>query len=112
MAAYVHVDGNLGRNAELKRYDNGFLLSFSLVSSNPKNNTTWYRCTIWGKRAEALEKSLLKGTRVSLHGNLTSREWAKGDGTKQQSFEVNVSDIKFWGPKTATAGQLDDEVPF
>ena len=112
MSAYVHVVGNLGRSAELKRYDNGFVLSFSLASSDPKKNTTWFRCSMWGKRAEALESSLVTGTRVSLHGELTSREWTKGDGSKQASLEIRVNDLQFVGKKTASSQPIDDVVPF
>ena len=68
MSAYVHVVGNLGRSAELKRYDNGFVLSFSLASSDPKKNTTWFRCSMWGKRAEALERLI-----SYRHARLSSR---------------------------------------
>jgi len=122
------VCGNLGRDAELRDTRAGSVLSFSVASSQGKRGeetTTWVRCSLFGKRAEALARYLTKGTRVAVAGTLSLREYEgrNGPGT---SLELMVSEVQLMGggerggarstpepteDATATA-EDDDDIPF
>ena len=104
------VTGNVG-SAELKNVRGKSLLEFS-VASNEKDRdgndtTTWVRCTLWEKRAEALEKYIEKGTCLTVVGKLTAREYEKRNGDRGFSLEMAVSELALQGGKRdgASSGQ-------
>lgn len=75
------IAGNVGKDAVLRRTQGGdAVLSFSLAVDNGKDTSgnkrdaTWYDCSIWGKRAEALENHIRKGTKLTLTGRPSARE--------------------------------------
>ena len=73
------VTGNLGQDAELRTTANGDVLCSFSVASNSKVKgekvTTWVKCTLWGKRGEALSQYLTKGTKVAVAGELSLNEY-------------------------------------
>jgi single-strand DNA-binding protein len=96
------VTGNLGQDAEL-RFNQGSgdaVLSFSVASnektSKGEKTTTWVRCNIWGKRAEALAQYLRKGAYVVAVGTMSQREYEPRDGgAKRTSLEMRVAELDF-----------------
>lgn len=73
--------GTVGRDAVLRRTQNGDdVLSFSLAVDNGKDasgnkrDATWYDCSLWGKRASALEAHITKGSKLTLQGRPTARQ--------------------------------------
>jgi single-strand DNA-binding protein len=80
--------------------------------------TIWFRCSLWGKRAESLNQYLTKGQQVVVIGRLSHdegnpRTWIK-DGETHASFEMFVSDLKLVGGKKAeqSSGDFEEELPF
>ena len=71
----LHIAGNVGKDATLKSLQNGDkVLSFSVACDNGKDkDATWYDCSVWGKRAESLERYILKGTKLALCGRPSVR---------------------------------------
>lgn len=74
------IAGNIGKDAVLRRTQNGdAVLSWSLAVDNGKDasgnrrESTWYDCSLWGKRAEALEPHIIKGSKLTLQGSPTVR---------------------------------------
>ena len=126
----ITIAGILGRDAEMRYLPNGDpVCSFSVADSMGRDkHTIWWRCSLFGKRAEALNQYLLKGTSVTVSGNVTEREYDK-DGVKMKAMDVRVSDVALQGtrsapstdtPKaskpaaTAKSGfeDMDDDIPF
>lgn len=74
----VVIAGNLGKDATLRRTQGGDpVLGFSVAveeRSGQEKRTLWFDCSLWGKRGEALEQYLTKGTRVAVSGDLSTRE--------------------------------------
>lgn len=101
--------GNLARDAELKSTPQGHtLLEFNVAASSgwgERKQTTWVRCELWGKRAEALHVHLPKGQRVIVSGECTNRQYDKKDGSKGYSLEVRVSEIEVIGDRQAPPRQ-------
>jgi single-strand DNA-binding protein len=75
------IAGNTGKDAELRTLSNGdHVLNFSLAIDNGKDrqtgerrDSTWYDCSLFGKRAEALAPHIKKGDRLTLIGRPTVR---------------------------------------
>lgn len=74
------IAGNVGKDAVLRRTQNGdAVLSWTLAVDNGKDaqcnrrDSTWYDCSLWGKRAEALERHITKGSKLTLQGTPTCR---------------------------------------
>lgn len=90
----ITVSGNLGKDAELRSTQNGDeVLSFSVgvkQGYGDKASTNWFRCSIWGKRANSLKLHLLKGVKVVAQGELTIGSY---EGKPQ--FDVRVNEVEF-----------------
>lgn len=86
------ISGNLGRDAELRTTREGQkVCSFNVGVKNGFGRdagSVWYRCSLWGKAAEAFAPSLLKGVKVFVSGELTHGEY---EGEPQ--YEVRVGSI-------------------
>jgi single-strand DNA-binding protein len=119
----ITISGNIGKDAELRDTRDSKVLSFNVGVKNgfgKDAGSVWYRCSLWGKAAEAFAGGLTKGTKVFITGELTHDEY---EGKPQ--FNVRVGSIDT-GPR-AQAGasspvsqnqhttfddDLDDSVPF
>ena len=120
------IAGNVGRDAVLRRTQSGdAVLGFSLAVDNGKQGNrrepTWYDCSIWGKRAESLERHITKGLKLVLRGRPTARAH---EG--RAYLGISVDDLTFMGggqqgdtPRERQShgydagGQaMDDEIPF
>lgn len=125
------IAGNVGKDAVLRRTQGGdAVLGFSLAVDTGKDRdgnkrpSVWYDCSIWGKRAESLERHISKGTKLVLRGRPTAREH---DG--KAYLGISVDDLTFMGggnqdggnqgggydqaPSGYGAGGIDDsEIPF
>lgn len=98
--------GHLGQNPELRYTAKGnAVMSFSLATNrdvklpdgSKKAETHWHRATLWGKRAEACAKYLVKGARVYLEGELHMKNWTDKEGQSKKSAEILVDEIRFLG---------------
>ncbi len=126
----ITIAGQLGRDAEVRYLPNGDpVCSFSVADSMGRDkHTIWWRCSLFGKRGEALNQYLLKGTSVTVSGNVTEREYDK-DGVKMRAMDVRVSDVALQGSRFPAADALpasakapakpssgfddmDDDIPF
>lgn len=94
----ITASGNIGTDAEMRDAGGKSVCSFSLAVSERKDDpTTWFRCTLWEKKAEALHKYLTKGTKVTVIGSLSLREYTDKAGEKRASLEIRVNDLDFGG---------------
>ena len=99
--ANVTLHGNLGRDAELRTTKGGDqLLAFNLAVSDRRGGaetTSWFACSVWGKRAQSLAPHLTKGTKVVVTGSLQTREFETKGGEKRTSLDVRVDQFDFAG---------------
>lgn len=109
----ITVAGQLGKDAEIKYMPNGdAVASFSVADSQGKDKPTiWWNCSMFGKRAESLSQYLLKGSAVTVSGNVTEREWTDKEGGKRKSMDIRVSDIALQGGKRDAAPQATPVAP-
>lgn len=91
----ITIEGRAGADAKLNTTNDGqTVLSVNVAVNDPENKeqTNWYRCSVWGKRAVALEQYLVKGTRIFAQGTLSIGEY---EGKPQ--FKVRINDLTFFG---------------
>ena len=106
--AVITVSGHLGRDAD-RRFTSGGqpILSFSVAASHYQGSgeqrtehTDWYAVALFGPRGEALQRYLLKGTRVTVVGRLSHRHYTRQDGTPGCSLDIVANEIDFSTPRS------------
>ena len=127
----IAIAGQLGKDAEVRMMQDGTpVASFSVADSQGREKPSiWWRCQLWGKRAESLAPYLTKGQAVTVSGTVTEREYQK-DGTTHKAMEIRVQDVALQGgrrdaapaPARAPAQKqaapasgfddMDDDIPF
>lgn len=135
----VILIGNLGRDPEVRTMQDGKkVANLSIATSESwKDKTTgerkekseWHRVVIFGQLAEVTDRYLKKGSKVYVCGQLQTRKWTDQSGVEKYSTEVVLQgfnselvmlDAPGGGAKDkpvadnarATAGDLDDKIPF
>ena len=97
MVNRVILIGNLGKDPEVKRLENGAVVAkFSVATSeNYKDKSgewisevSWHDVVCWRNLAERAEQSLKKGTQVYVEGKLTHRTWKDQDGNNRRTTEI------------------------
>ena len=117
----ITIIGNLGRDPELKfTADGKAVANFSVATSRKygeKDETTWFRVSVWGKQAESCNTYLSKGSKVLVEGRLKSNSdgnpnvYQRKDGTWASSYEVVAESVKFLSGKDEPA-EPDIDVAF
>ena len=104
---FATVTGNIGQDAELRRAGANPVCSFTVASNRKvkgEDVTTWVRASVWGKRGESLVVYLTKGTKVTLVGELSTREH-----NGKTYLELRVSELDFAGGKRSESRQQRSE---
>lgn len=119
------VAGNLGRDAEYKETQSGKpLCSFAVAASvgfGENKQTYWVDVTNWGQGAKGLAGILVKGSKVAVTGELTTREHNGKTYLQCRADKVTVlgtpqggrvADGSQGSPTNAPVQEIDDEIPF
>ncbi len=122
------IIGNLGRDPEMRYTPDGTAVtSFSVATSrryNEKDETTWFRVSVWGKQAESCNQYLHKGSKVLIEGRLrpdantgAPQIFQKKDGSWGSSYEVSADTVRFLTPRSdggsdGSGSVDDDDIPF
>ena len=96
----ITIAGNVGRDGELRQVGEYTVLSFPVASTKKvkgEERTTWFDCSLWGKRAQSLSPYIVKGTRVVVVGEVSLDVYKKQDGTQGAKISVNVNDVTLMG---------------
>lgn len=115
------IVGNVGRDPEMRYLPDGTAVtSFSMATNRSWNDsrsgekvkeTTWWRISVFGRRAEVANEYIKKGSKILIDGRLTPdretggpRMWTAQDGTVRASFEVRAEDFAFLGSSNDSGG--------
>lgn len=133
MSAPITIAGGLTRDPELRFTKDGKpVASFSVVTSRrflDKSTNEWtdadtsfWDVSAFGKLAENICESCVKGTRVIVTGNVKQESYTTKDGDKRTAVRVTADDVAVsvkWKTVQAkeaapagTRGSFNDEVPF
>jgi len=109
----VFLIGNLTRDPELRYIPSGSAVATFTVAVNrvfksqageKKEQTSFIRIVVWGRRAEVCGEYLSKGSPVFVEGRLQSRDWETQDGQKRSTTEVVADNIQFLRMGAKTGG--------
>ena len=117
------INGNLGRDPELKTTSKGLnIASFSVAVNlgyGANKTTHWFNCKAFGKTADVVLDHCTKGKEVIVNGEMRSSKWEDKQGNKRISWELVANQVVFKrdgeAPKEALkiAAETDDEeIPF
>jgi single-strand DNA-binding protein len=101
----VIIIGNLGKNPEVRSFQNGGkVCNFSVATSESwkdkatgerKERTEWHAISITNEHlVEIAEKYLSKGSKVYLEGQLQTRKWTDKEGADRYTTEVVLRPFK------------------
>ncbi|MCH7587086.1 MAG: single-stranded DNA-binding protein [Chloroflexi bacterium] len=134
----VILVGNLGRDPEMRYTPGGQAVTNLSVATNrrytdssgeQRDETVWFRVSVWGKQAEATNQYLSKGRQVLVEGRLIADEngnpktFSRQDGTTGAAFEVSAQTVRFLGgrsdaesmdefPGSSSMPESADDIPF
>ena len=100
----VFLIGNLTRDPELRYRPSGSAVATFTVAVNrvfksqageKKEQVSFIRVVVWGRRAEVCGEYLSKGSPVFIEGRLQSRSWEGQDGQKRSTTEVIADNVQF-----------------
>jgi single-strand DNA-binding protein len=111
---HVVLVGRLTRDAELRYANSGTAICvFSIGNTySMKQGDQWveesnfFNCVMFGRRAEALHKYLTKGKQIGIDGSLRYSKWEQ-DGQTRSKVEVHVNEIQLLGGRDGGAGGQD-----
>ena len=117
----IKLHGYFGRDPELTEHEgqNGAYkrVAFSLgVSRDYGDQTDWFYCTAYGKRAEVIDKYFGKGSEIIVSGRMES--YKPKDDPNRTNWLVRVSSFDFVGKNTKPKNEdelveiPEDEIPF
>lgn len=99
--AHVVLIGHLGKDPEIRTTPTGDDVAvFSLATSRKRAQeeiTTWWRCTVWGKRAAIIGQYVAKGDALQIVGEPVLRPYTDRDGVPRVSLDVHVADFTLLG---------------
>jgi len=103
----VILVGNVGKDPEIRRFENNIKASFSLATSEtytPKGGdkvtqTEWHNIVAWRRLAELAENYIRKGSQILVEGKLRYRSYDDRDGNKRYVVEVEADTIQLLGRK-------------
>jgi len=103
----VILVGNVGKDPEIRRFENNIKASFSLATSEtytPRGGekvtqTEWHNIVAWRRLAELSENYIRKGSQILIEGKLRYRSYDDRDGNKKYIVEVEADTIQLLGRK-------------
>jgi single-strand DNA-binding protein len=102
----ITIVGHLGRDPEMRYTPKGDAVTdFSIAASRRKDDTVWFKVSVWGAQAEACNQYLHKGSKALVVGRLVAgddgnpKTFTRKDGTTGSSFEISAYEVKFLDSK-------------
>ncbi|MEN0002733.1 MAG: single-stranded DNA-binding protein [Bacteroidota bacterium] len=112
MVNRVILIGNLGRDPEVRRLENGAVVAKFSIATNEnykdksgewQKQTEWHDIVLWRTLAERAERDLKKGLAIYLEGKLTHRTWQDQDGNNRKTTEVVASYFRIVSKKEGSS---------
>lgn len=113
MVNRVTLIGNLGRDPELRRLENGVPVAKFSIATNEnykdasgewQKQTEWHEVVAWRERAEQAESTFKKGMLVYIEGKLTHRKYTDQNNIERYRTEVVANYMRLLKSPDATGG--------
>lgn len=112
----VVISGYLGAVPELRMAPGGTsVLTFNIAVNERKRDRNgnwtdrpnWFKCTLFGARADSLARILTKGSKVAVSGRLRQDKWIQDDQTRY-GVSIIADDIDIMSAKNS---RTDESMP-
>lgn len=126
----IIIHGRLTRAPEINSFRNKegrdtSVCRFSVaVNRNYGDEADFFNCSVFGKRAEVVDKYFCKGSEIVIKGRMESNKYKDRDGNDRIGWGIMVEGFDFCGSKSSgdqntpselkpdSFEQLEDDVPF
>lgn len=118
----ITIAGTVGRDAETRQAGQSTVTSWSVAVDDgwgDKKTTMWFDCSMWGQRGEKLAAHITKGGKMSVTGDLSTREHngktylqVRVDNLTLQGGKREGSNQQSGGYGGGPMGGIEDEIPF
>lgn len=105
------IVGRLTRDPEVRYTQSGLAYArFSLavdrrVGKDKPRQADFIPCVAWGKLAEVIGNNLQKGRRIGVEGRIQTGSYEAKDGTRRNTFDINVEEMEFLDAPKGDAGR-------
>ncbi|MFA5650095.1 MAG: single-stranded DNA-binding protein [Proteiniphilum sp.] len=110
----VILVGNVGKDPEMKYFDNDVsLATFSLATSERgyttssgtqvPERTEWHNIVCWRGLAQVAEKFIKKGTQLYIEGKIRTRSYDDQNGVKRYITEIVADNLELLGRRPTGA---------
>jgi single-strand DNA-binding protein len=116
----LQIIGHVGRDPEMRYTPSGQpVTSFSVATNRkwtgndgqPKEETTWFKVSAWGKLAETCNQYVTKGLLIMCEGRLSSQIniWTDQTGAARAGYDLTADTVKFLGGGRGNEGGGEGE---
>lgn len=111
----VQIAGRLGKDAETRFTSSGQKVTTLTMAANTrkagKDETVWWRVTIWGDRFDKMMPYFKKGSALVVIGDMHKPEiWTDKEGRQQVSMDMTADIIRF-NPFGGSAERSPQDAP-
>ena len=110
----VMLIGNLTKDPDVRTTAGGASVTTLSIAVNRRFKdksgervTDYFRIVTWNKLADICGKYLVKGSKVSVSGELQTKDYEANDGTKRYVTEIVANEIEFLTPKGESKEQAN-----
>jgi len=115
----ITIHGRLTRDPEVKTYttkkgDEGKICNFTVaVDRSFGDETDFFDCQAFGKKADVIEKFFFKGKEIVVNGSMQCDPYEAKDGSKRYPWRLHMNEFDFCGSKSdsAPAASASEPVP-
>lgn len=116
----VVLIGNLGRDPEVRRLENGAAVAQFSVATNEnykdksgewQTQTEWHTVVAWRNLAESVERNLSKGKLVYVEGKLTHRKYMDKDNIERYATNVVANVVRLLERREGTSNSNNAAFP-
>lgn len=113
----IQIIGRIGKDAEVKDFNNNQVINFSVAVSEKftnkqtgeiTTNTLWFECAKWGNNT-SVAQYIKKGGQIFVKGKINNRAWLDQNGTPQVTNGINVFEIELLGSKDDNQAPLSTQ---
>lgn len=106
MYQQITILGNVGSDPELRYTQGGVAVTnfsvavnkrYSTSDDEQREDTTWFRVTVWRKQAEVVAQYLKKGRQVLVIGEASVSAYTNRAGEAAASLDITAHNVKFIG---------------
>ena len=120
MVNKVTLIGNLGKDPEVRHFENGGSVARITLATNEtyrdkdgnwQNQTEWHTVIAWRNLADRAEKELKKGSLVYVEGKLKTRQYKDSNGVDRYVTEVEAAILRSLDKRERTEGGSGAPLP-